>query len=153
VCRYATTRYKKHYACFACHKAFKRRNKTDVDPSGDDHPARCPQCGLLMADMGLDFAPPTKEDARAWKTAAQLYEVGETFHSCGCGGPGYRPRDPAMLAAFLEERMDAYERQLAGWVNEAPTSPAGTSRRQAAIHEWAARIAKLKAASDSVGMG
>jgi hypothetical protein len=28
MCRYALTRYKRHYASFACRKAFKRRNKT-----------------------------------------------------------------------------------------------------------------------------
>jgi hypothetical protein len=144
MCRYAGSHYKNHYACFACRKAFKRRNKDEVDPTGEDHPARCPQCGLLMADMGLDFAPSRTNDARAWEAAARLYEVGETFHSCGCGGPGYRPRDPRELAAFLAERKREYERQLAAWMREKP-GPAGAGRREAAIATWRARIERIEA--------
>jgi hypothetical protein len=147
MCRYATTRYKKHYACFACRKAFKRRNKADVDQGGEEHPARCPQCALLMADMGLDFAPPPTDDRKAWSTLSALYEVGETFHSCGCGGPGYRPRDPALLTAFFAERSDVYRRQLVAWLDEVPTSVARATTRRAAISEWGARIARLELAS------
>jgi hypothetical protein len=67
MCRYAWQPYKAHFACFACRKAFKRRNKEDVDPSGPDRPARCPQCGLLMASMGLDFHPPPRDNDDAWR--------------------------------------------------------------------------------------
>jgi DNA-directed RNA polymerase subunit RPC12/RpoP len=153
VCRYALTHYKKHYACFACRKAFKRRNKDDVDPAGNDHPARCPECGLLMADMGLDFAPPTTDDARAWSAAASLYEVGETFHSCGCGGPGYRPRDPTKLAAYFEERVAEYRRHLAAWVGEEHGDAARASVRDAAIASWRSRLEKVEAALGRVRKG
>ncbi len=48
MCRYAIKPlYKKHYACFACRKSWKRRNKAEVDPAGAEHPARCPECRLL----------------------------------------------------------------------------------------------------------
>jgi hypothetical protein len=70
MCRYAAHAYKRHYAYFACRKAFKRRNKRDVDSSLDEHPARCPQCGLLMANMGLDFAPPKMSDRHVPRNAA-----------------------------------------------------------------------------------
>ena len=148
MCRYATTHYKKHYACFACRKAFKRRNQADIDPSGDPHPARCPDCALLMADMGLDFAPPKLRDVQAWAAAAALYELGESFHSCGCGGPGYRPRDPARLAAFFAERAQEYQHQLSLWLD--PAASATTPIRAAAIAEWRARIRSLDAASASL---
>src|SRR5262249_17934972 len=108
MCRYATTNYKNHYACFPCRKAFNRRPTAEADPAGDDHPARYPKCSLLMANMGLDFAPPAMGDTKAWIAAERLYEVGETFHSCGCSGPGYRPSDPAKLAAFFEELKRQY---------------------------------------------
>lgn len=141
MCRYATTRYKPHYACFKCRKAFKRRNKDEVDPEGGDHPARCPDCRLLMADMGLDFAPPRRADVRAWEALARMFEVGETFQSCGCGGPGWRPRRPADLAAFFEERLREYRAQRDRWQQSA-ASPA----RAAALRSWRERVARLEAA-------
>jgi hypothetical protein len=145
MCRYALKPdYKKHYACFRCRKAFKRRNKVDVDPLGDEHPARCPQCGMLMADMGLDFAPPKTSNVKAWHTAATLFEVGETFHSCGCGGPGYRPKDPAKLAAFFADRLREYQAQLAGWTRD--TTKARAANRKSAMAHWRSRIAALEAA-------
>jgi hypothetical protein len=147
MCRYALTHYKRHYACFSCRKAFKRRNKADVDPEGEDHPARCPQCGLLMADMGLDFAPPKTDDERAWAAAAMLYDVGETFHSCGCGGPGYRPRDPKKLVAFFAERRSEYERHLSGWLRAEPSPARGAAQRDEAIRTWRRRIERLDEAS------
>jgi hypothetical protein len=146
MCRYATTRYKPHFACFTCHKAFKRRLKDDVDRAGDDHPARCPQCALLMADMGLDFAPPTIDDEKAWATLAALYSVGETFHSCGCNGPGYRPRDPSQLRSFFEERKKTYIEQLHAWSKEEAVTPERKAMRDAAIATWRERIARLGSA-------
>jgi hypothetical protein len=146
VCRYAAHEYKRHYACFACKKAFKRRNKRDVDSSLDEHPARCPQCGLLMANMGLDFAPPKMSDTKGWTAAAALFEVGETFHSCGCSGPGYRPRDPRELAAFFAERLAEYRDQLTAVDRERPASVTRELERRNAIAAWRARIEKLEAA-------
>lgn len=152
MCRYATHEYKRHYACFACRKAFKRRNKRDVDSSLDEHPARCPQCGLLMANMGLDFAPPKMSDAKAWAAAAALFEVGETFHSCGCSGPGYRPRDPRELGSFFAERLAEYRAQLSAVERETPTSEGRALVRRNAIAAWRARIEKLEAALPSAEM-
>src|SRR6185437_1468045 len=109
------------------------RNKRDVDGCLDDRPARCPQCGLLMASMGLDFAPPKLRDTKAWAAAASLFEVGETFHSCGCGGPGYRPRDPRELAAFFAERLAQYRHQPAAVERETPLPKAREPGRRDAI--------------------
>lgn len=109
MCRYGSSRYKPHYACFACRKVFRRRLRGDIGDVGPDRPFKCPQCAGEMADLGRDFAAPRQRDKRAWATVAQLYEIGETFHSCGCSGPGYRPRDPAALRVFLRERLEWYE--------------------------------------------
>ena len=136
MCRYALKPYKRHYACFQCRKAFKRARA--------DKPARCPQCRLLMVDMGLDFAPPKMSDLKAWKAAAALYEVGETFHSCGCRGPGYRPRDPAKLASFFRDRLRVYRGELAGWTRD--EAPARAQTRKEALAYWRARIAALERA-------
>jgi hypothetical protein len=104
MCRYATTRYKPHFACFNCRKTFKRRLLWDI--SDDDKlievEAKCPQCGKLMADMGLDFASPKKDDTKEWNHIKDLYLVGITFHSCGCTGPGYIPKDKEKLITHFK---------------------------------------------------
>lgn len=116
MCRYSNARYKPHYACFNCRKAFKRRLMHDIN--GDDTQlveAKCPQCGSLMADMGLDFEAPKKDDTAAWNHMKTLYSVGITFHSCGCGGPGYIPRNTDALILFLKRRLEEYKTQLSFW--------------------------------------
>ncbi len=92
------TTYKPHYACFECRKTFKRRLEKDIydgfNKSKEQNPAKCPECSELMANMGLDFESPKKKDIKSWEHIATLYEVGITFHSCGCSGPGYIPDIP-----------------------------------------------------------
>jgi hypothetical protein len=68
-----------------------------------------------MAEMGLDFKPPAARSARQWSVLQSLWVVGETFHSCGCGGPGYRPRSPAAYREFLTTQMRHYEAILHDW--------------------------------------
>jgi len=142
MCRYASSNYKPRYACFRCRKAFRRRHKSEVDPSGAEHPARCPDCGLLMADIGRDFRPPSKSDRKGWTTAEALWEVGETFHSCGCSGPGYRPRDPAALDAFFRARLHEYRANLRAFVG----GSSKTANADDAIVTWRDRIRRLEAA-------
>ena len=52
--------------------------------------------------MGLDFKPPPIEDVEHWQVVAFLFDQGFAFHSCGCGGPGFRPSRWAEVPAFLE---------------------------------------------------
>jgi hypothetical protein len=149
MCRYAFKHYKQHFACFACRKAFKRRNRSDVDPEGDEHPARCPECGHAMAEMGLDFKAPPQGKLRAWRVLETLWEVGETFHSCGCGGPGYRPREPAALQAYLREIVVGFRKNLAAWQVE--SDPRYAANRHEAIATWSGRIARAEAALERLG--
>ena len=141
MCRYAFANYKPHYACFACRRAFRRRHLSDVNPDGPAQPATCPECGGPVASMGLDFAPPPRRDQRAWAVLAGLWELGITFHSCGCGGPGYRPRDPVAYRRFLADLRTQYEGHLA-----ATDTPAGRAH-------WAARLAALDAATRAARPG
>lgn len=54
MCRYSMMVYKGHYACFNCQKTFKRRHLKDVDRDAQTSvDAKCPECGNLMANMGL----------------------------------------------------------------------------------------------------
>ena len=64
MCRYAMVSYKPHYACFNCRKTFKRRLFYDIRKGEQNDIAKCPQCGKPMADMGLDFASPSKNDKK-----------------------------------------------------------------------------------------
>lgn len=86
MCRYSTIRswsgrYKDHYACLSCKQTFK-----------SDIPRPCNSCGKNMVSMGLDFKPPRKTNDTQWQKIRILYEKGLTFHTCGCTGPGYRPK-------------------------------------------------------------
>lgn len=80
-----------------------------------DKEARCPQCGSLMADMGLDFAAPRKNETKAWAHLKDLYTVGFTFHSCGCGGAGFVPKNEQALYVYLSDKRSAYTRNLQFW--------------------------------------
>ena len=127
MCRYAMIPYKPHYACFNCRKTFKRRMLGDIKglESSEGVPAKCPECGGLMANMGKDFESPKKTDVKAWAHIQNLYAVGVTFHSCGCTGPGYIPKTGEALIAYFEELIRGYQKQLAFWRNrtEPVTAP------------------------------
>ncbi len=73
---------------------------------------KCPQCGVQMVDMGLDFKPPRQSDEKAWRNLLGLYHVGVTFHTCGCYGAGFIPKSNADYRSFLEGRLQMYLHQL-----------------------------------------
>lgn len=77
----------------------------------------CPQCRGLLADMGFDFKSPSKSDLKAWQHLTDLYVVGITFHSCGCTGPGYIPKDKVSLLQHLNKTKEHYIEQLRLWIN------------------------------------
>jgi len=116
MCRYAMVIYKPHYACFKCRKTFKRKLMWDINR--DDKrmvEAKCPQCGELMANVGLDFESPKKDDIKKWNLIKNLFSVGITFHSCGCGGPGYIPNTKEKLKEHFEDLKNNYNEQLNFW--------------------------------------
>lgn len=114
MCRYGINSYKPHYACFKCRKTFKRRLLIDIDLNAakekvwEHVPYKCPQCSHVMANMGLDFESPKKTDQKAWKHIESLFTSGITFHSCGCSGPGYIPKDKEKLIEYLTEKKQIY---------------------------------------------
>ena len=93
MCRYAYDQYSCRWACFDCQKAFKGYSAHEM-PWGThkDLTKICPDCGHDMVDLGQDFKPPKKNAKNQWKKIKLLYNKGITFHSCGCNGPGYRPK-------------------------------------------------------------
>jgi FtsZ-binding cell division protein ZapB len=77
--------------------------------------AKCPQCGQLMANIGLDFEAPKMENVKAWEHIKTLYSVGITFHSCGCSGPGYIPNSKEKLVDYLNEQRNVALDNLNFW--------------------------------------
>ncbi len=102
MCRYGFHSYKSRYACFYCRKAFKQDSQ---------HKPGCPQCTRPLKAMGMDFKPPSQQNLRQWKKVEILFQHGFAYHSCGCGGPGYRPR-------YLSEVQDFLATQLSHTENE-----------------------------------
>ena len=118
MCVYFTKAYKEHYACFACQKTYKRRLWVDIKKGNKENsPAVCPQCAADMASMGKDFESPKQKDDKAWQHLKNLYEVGIMFHSCGCTGPGYIPRDKEALLNYFEKIKADYITELTFWRN------------------------------------
>ncbi|HEY1193126.1 hypothetical protein [Flavobacterium sp.] len=115
MCRYGLATYKPHYACFNCRKTFKRRLFRDIKTGESGFEAKCPQCGELTADMGLDFESPKKDDLKKWKHIKSLYSVGITFHSCGCSGPGYIPNSKEKLIEYFDEIKKTYLKNMDFW--------------------------------------
>lgn len=130
MCRYAMVKYKPHYACFSCRKTFKRMLMHDINR--DDkrtRDAKCPDCAGTVADMGKDFKAPKRTDTKAWSHLESLYSAGITFHSCGCSGPGYIPRNREDLVAHLASMLAEYQKHLTFWRSHEPPANRAESDR------------------------
>ena len=106
MCRYGFHNYKRHFACFGCRKGFKR--PLDHTGTAPTDPAPCPDCGRPMADMGLDFKTPPRDDAEQWAVVEHLFRLGFDHHSCGCGAR-YNCSFPSRWAevpAFLDANRE-----------------------------------------------
>lgn len=142
MCRYAMVKYKPHYACFRCRKTFKRMLMWDINR--DDKrkvPAKCPDCAGPVADMGKDFEAPPRKDTKAWSHLESLVSVGITFHSCGCSGPGYIPRDREALVAHFAAILAEYHKHLEFWRHRQEPSTRSEKDREQSLH-WE-EIAKI----------
>jgi len=53
--------------------------------------------------MGHDFKAPKQNDIKQWSKVEALYNNGFTYHSCGCGGPGYRPAKLSEVDEFVSK--------------------------------------------------
>jgi len=99
MCRYGMHAYKSRLVCLGCRSSFKKAG----GPGDGD---RCPRCRAVMINTGRDLAVPRRRDAAGWRALEEVLRSRLTFHSCGCGGPGYRPRS----RAEVRERRTAAER-------------------------------------------
>lgn len=94
MCRYQNHGwpYRMPYACFNCRISLKEDLMYFGDTETQESSVRCPNCGQGMKPMGHDFQAPRKQNKAQWRKVRLLYEAGITFNSCGCQGPGYRPK-------------------------------------------------------------
>lgn len=124
------TAYKPHYACFDCRKTFKRRLFKDIkEGKKSDLEAKCPDCGSFMANMGLDFESPKKDDIKKWEHIKSLYTVGIAFHSCGCSGPGYIPNSKEKIFEYFGDLKEKYLKNIDFWrTRTEPTNKKETDR-------------------------
>jgi len=102
-----------------------------------DAVSTCPDCGERMADLGLDFKPPKKTDAKAWRIIQGMYRVGHCFHTCGCIGFGYVPKDHSDYLAYLRSRLDSYSHALKRVSENTEFTP---SERDDARSYWGERV-------------
>lgn len=72
----------------------------------------CPHCSREMHSIGKDFKAPKKHKIKEWMVVESMYSLGNTFHTCGCSGPGYIPKNKIDHLANLFEIRKEYQLKL-----------------------------------------
>jgi hypothetical protein len=135
--------YKELSAVWLNEKVLRRREQEFgvrlADLTAKYHAAerKCPECGELMADLGLDFKPPRQRDAKAWATLHGMYRIGHEWHTCGCNGPGWVPKSNSQFHEYLKSRKATYKQNLLHIQNSTSHSP---EEKAAAGAFWTTRI-------------
>ena len=106
VWRFQPHKYKDHYACFECRKAFRVAPFREWLPPEVHFGAvvpvvKCPDCARPMTSMGRNFKAPRRADVRLWRTIQLFQEAGihyvpEAWRFCG------PPTSPDEVPAFIE---------------------------------------------------
>jgi hypothetical protein len=110
MCRYGFYKYKCTYGCFNCQIGFKRRlmsdamtaeeiNLSKVDGIIIEKDFHCPNCRVIMTNLGRDLRLPKKEEKEQWKCIKYLVDHNYNIYSCGCQGIGFIPHK-------IEEAID-----------------------------------------------
>ncbi len=145
MCRYAMYSYKSHYACFKCKKGFKRRNLKDINRDlVESKVFHCPDCRNIMANVGLDCEVPSKKDEKKWKVLESLYEIGITYHSCGCSGPGYIPKELDELKVYLEKTKSLYEHNYQSLFKEEIYDQVEIKKRNESLTHWSKKVKEIQ---------
>ncbi len=111
MCRYAFHVYKPRFACFSCRKSFRLRAEEDMPhkPRQDEQGQRitpCPQCGVQMFNIGIDFQVPKQADVAGWEAARILAQAGIRYQGCGCDAGGSKPRTPPGARRYVQEQRE-----------------------------------------------
>jgi len=115
MCRYLEHPVKSHWVCLDCRHVAKSTLVTQNQSETITGQPRCPSCRGDLIDFGPDFKAPSKTSDNQWRKLAILNELGLLFHSCGCDGPGLRPRTLADAKRFQRDlQRAAATRSLVG---------------------------------------
>lgn len=98
MCRYASRNYRSNFICLNCRIAMKRFPVMN----GERITHRCGNCDAELIDMGHDFHAPRRGNDNQWRKLDKLVSAGVTFSSCGCRGPGPRPKTLADTKRYLK---------------------------------------------------
>ena len=102
---------------------------------------KCPECSSVMTDLGKDFKAPKKTAVKEWQIVESLFKTGKCFHSCGCDGIGYIPKNPKDYEAYLNDILKTYQEYLISCQN---TSMEKFPKKIEEINYWSDRIQKIK---------
>lgn len=106
----------------------------------------CPQCRQPMAGVGKDVETPKMNDKAAWSALQSSFELGYTFYSCGCGGPGFVPTNKEQYKDFLTNKIAEYQGNIDERLKGEDTNYYADSDR---IY-WTKRVEEVKAALSKV---
>ncbi len=101
----------------------------------------CPDCGDLMANMGMDFKSPKMTDLKSWKIIEGMYRVGAIYQTCGCEGLGFVPSNSSDYIRYLNERIVLFEERKHDSLNN---SDLNAYQRGERASYWASKIERLK---------
>ncbi len=121
---------------------YEKRIRAFQEKYGGERIQICPDCGGEMADLGLDAKAPPRSKVAAWKALESLYSVGVSFHTCGCHGPGYIPKDKGALRVQLAEILLQYESNLR---KTQATQYENSEEKSGDLNYWRERIAAVRA--------
>ncbi|WP_288374914.1 hypothetical protein [Chryseobacterium culicis] len=102
---------------------------------------KCPECSSPMADLGKDFKAPKKTAVKEWKIIESLFKTGKYFHTCGCDGIGYIPKNPSDYKIYLKTILQSYEESLISCQNK-PIEEFTDKNEE--INYWSDKIQKIK---------
>lgn len=94
-----------------------------------------------MADLGKDFKAPKKTAVKEWKIIESLFKTGKYFHTCGCDGIGYIPKNPNDYKIYLKTILQSYEESLISCQNK-PIEEFTDKNEE--INYWSDKIQKIK---------
>lgn len=102
---------------------------------------KCPECSNVMADLGKDFKAPKKTAVKEWKIIESLFKTGKCFHTCGCDGIGYIPKNPNDYEMYLKNILQSYQESLISCQNK-PIEEFPDKNEE--INYWSEKIQKIK---------
>ena len=94
MCRYLQHPAAPSFVCLSCRTS--------------SHERVCVRCVRPQRHVGRDFATPKRSDVQGWEAVAAVLTAGYNYDSCGCNGPGWRPKNRSELR-YAPDKLPAKE--------------------------------------------